>query len=102
MKMVKVYYDADANLGLLKNKTVGIIGFGSQGHAHAQNLRDSGVEVLVSELQGTKNYELAEAAGFKVQTASEVAENADIIMMLVPDAMQAVIYKNHIAPSMKV
>ncbi len=99
--MVKVYYDADANLGLLKNKTVGIVGFGSQGHAHAQNLRDSGVDVIVSELPGTKNYELAEAAGFKVQTASEVAENADLIMMLVPDALQSIIYKNHIAPSMK-
>ncbi|MEI7641327.1 MAG: ketol-acid reductoisomerase [bacterium] len=99
--MIKIYYDKDANLGLLKGKKVGIIGFGSQGHAHSQNLRDSGVEVIVSELPGTQNYANAQAAGFKVLTATEVAEKADIIMMLVPDAAQAIIYKNYVQASMK-
>ncbi len=100
-KMIKVYYDKDANLNILKNKVVGIIGFGSQGHAHAQSLRDSGVEVIVSELEGTRNYDAAVAAGFKVYSASEVADNADVIMMLVPDALQAIIYKNYIKDKMK-
>jgi ketol-acid reductoisomerase len=99
--MIKVYYDKDANLALLKGKKVGIIGFGSQGHAHSQNLRDSGVDVIVSELEGTKNYENAVAAGFKVYSAKEVAEEADVIMMLVPDALQAVIYRNYVKDSMK-
>lgn len=99
--MIKVYYDKDANLALLKGKKVGIIGFGSQGHAHSQNLRDSGVDVIVSELEGTKNYENAVAAGFKVFTAKEVAEEADVIMMLVPDALQAIIYRNYVKDSMK-
>ena len=99
--MIKVYYDKDANLALLKGKKVGIIGFGSQGHAHSQNLRDSGVDVIVSELEGTKNYDNAVAAGFKVFTAKEVAEEADVIMMLVPDALQAVIYRNYVKDSMK-
>jgi len=99
--MIKVYYDKDANPALLKNRTVGIIGFGSQGHAHAQNLRDSGVKVIVSELPGTRNYNAAIEAGFKVVDAAEAAEEADVIMMLVPDAMQAIIYKNSIKDKMK-
>ncbi len=99
--MIKVYYDKDANLNLLKSKVVGIIGFGSQGHAHAQNLRDSGVEVVVSELEGTRNYDAATAAGFKVMTAAEAADAADIIMMLVPDALQAMIYRTAVRDKMK-
>jgi ketol-acid reductoisomerase len=99
--MIKMYYDKDANLNVLKGKTVGIIGFGSQGHAHSQNLRDSGVEVIVSELEGTKNYDNAVAAGFKVYSAKEVAEEADVIMMLVPDALQAIIYRNYVKDSMR-
>ncbi len=99
--MIKVYYEKDANMNLLKNKTVGIIGFGSQGHAHAQNLRDSGIRVLVSELEGTKNYNAAIDAGFRVSDAATVAEQSDVIMMLVPDALQAVIYRNSIKDRMK-
>ena len=67
--MAKIYYDRDANLGLLKGKTVGIIGFGSQGHAHAQNLKDSGCQVMVAEAQGTEGWKAARAAGFKVTNA---------------------------------
>lgn len=99
--MIKVYYEKDANMNLLKNKTVGIIGFGSQGHAHAQNLRDSGIRVLVSELEGTKNYNAAIDAGFRVSDAATVAEQSDVIMMLVPDALQAIIYRNSIKDRMK-
>lgn len=99
--MIKVYYEKDANMSLIKNKTVGIIGFGSQGHAHAQNLRDSGIRVLVSELEGTKNYNAAVAAGFRVSDAATVAEQSDVIMMLVPDALQAIIYRNSIKDRMK-
>jgi len=99
--MVKVYYDSDANLGLLKNKTVGIIGFGSQGHAHAMNLRDSGVDVIISEVPGTRNAKIAEDNGFKVMPAKEVGEKADLIMMLVPDPLQPKVYREAIEPFMK-
>ena len=73
--MVKVYYDKDADLGVLKNKTVAIIGYGSQGHAQAQNLRDSGIKVIVAELEGTDNYNLAVEHGFKPISAEEAARN---------------------------
>ena len=96
-----MYYDKDADLSLIQSKTVAIIGFGSQGHAHAQNLRDSGVKVVVSELKGTPNGERAEKAGFEVLGAAEAARQADVIMMLVPDQTQAVVYKNDIAPNIK-
>ena len=94
--MAKIYYDQDADLSLLKDRTIGIVGFGSQGHAHAQNLRDSGCKVLVSELPGTPMREQAEKAGFKVATAAEVAKQADIIVMLVPDVVQPAVYHSGI------
>ncbi|HQL83146.1 MAG TPA: ketol-acid reductoisomerase, partial [Spirochaetota bacterium] len=72
--MAKMYYDNDADLGVLKNKTIAIIGYGSQGHAQAQNLRDSGLNVIVAELPGTDNYRLAESHNFKPMTAREAAE----------------------------
>ncbi len=90
--MVKVYYDKDANLKVLKNKTVAIIGYGSQGHAQAQNLRDSGINVIVAELKGSDNYKLAQKHGFKPLDAADAAKKADIIQMLVPDDVQAKIY----------
>jgi len=94
--MAKIYYDQDADLSLLKDRTIGIVGFGSQGHAHAQNLRDSGCKVLVSELPGTPMREQAEKAGFKVANAAEVAKQADIIVMLVPDVVQPAVYHSGI------
>jgi ketol-acid reductoisomerase len=94
---LKIYYEKDANPKLLKDKVIGIIGFGSQGHAHAQNLRDSGYKVLVAEAKGAEGWKLAEKAGFKPQDAAAVSKAADIIMMLVPDQSQAVIYKNFVA-----
>ena len=78
-----------------------IIGFGSQGHAHAQNLRDSGVNVVVSDVPGTPNAARAEKAGFEVLSAAEATRRADVIMMLVPDQTQAVVYKNDVAPNLK-
>jgi ketol-acid reductoisomerase len=96
-----MYYDKDADLSLITAKTVAIIGFGSQGHAHAQNLRDSGVTVVVSELKGTPNGDRAEKAGFEVLTAAEATKRADVVMMLVPDQTQAVVYKNDVGPNLK-
>jgi ketol-acid reductoisomerase len=92
--MPKIYHAEDAKPELLKGKTIAIIGYGSQGHAQAQNLRDSGVNVIVSELEGTGNYNLAVEHGFKPVTASEAAKTADIIHILVPDEFQAALYKN--------
>jgi ketol-acid reductoisomerase len=99
--MVKVYYEKDANLEIFKGKTIAILGYGSQGHAQAQNLRDSGVNVIISELEGTDNYNLAKEHGFEPVSASEAAEKADIIQMLVPDTLQAVIYNQSIKKHMK-
>ncbi|MFO7773007.1 MAG: ketol-acid reductoisomerase [Dehalococcoidia bacterium] len=94
--MAKIYYDKDANLDLLKGKTIGIIGFGSQGHAHAQNLRDSGCRVVIAELPGTEVWEAAKKADFEVTSAAEVAKKADIIVMLAPDTLQSRIYRESI------
>lgn len=99
--MAKMYYDKDADLKVLKNKIVGIIGYGSQGHAQAQNLRDSGVNVIVSELPGTDNHALAVKHGFKPMTAAELAKKADVIQMLVPDEVQAKVYASSVASEMK-
>jgi len=96
-----MYYDNDADLGLIKGKTVAVIGFGSQGHAHAQNLRDSGVEVVVSDLPGTPNAERAQKAGFDVLSAADAAERGDLIIMLVPDDVQARLYRSDVAGELK-
>jgi len=93
---MKVYYEQDADLGLLKNKTVAIIGYGSQGHAHAQNLRDSGVNVIVGQRPGGPNYKLAQEHGFVPVSAREAAEKADLIMILAQDQLQKVIYDNDV------
>lgn len=99
--MVKMYYDSDCNLSLLDGKTVAIIGFGSQGHAHAENLHDSGVNVVVGLRPGSKHEAKAKAAGLTVMTPAEAAAAGDIIMMLVPDEKQADIYKEVIEPNLK-
>ncbi len=98
---MKVYYENDADLNLLKDKTVAIIGYGSQGHAHAQNLRDSGIKVVVGQRPGGANYELAKEHGFEPVSAAEAAAQADLIMILLPDQVQAEVYKNDIAPNLK-
>ncbi len=94
--MAKIYYEKDAKLELIKGKKVGIIGFGSQGHAHAQNLRDSGCQVSVAEAKDTEGWKAAKKAGFKVTDAATVAKECDIIVMLVPDTLQARVYREAI------
>src|SRR5947199_5953759 len=99
---MRVYYDRDADLNLVKGKKVAIIGYGSQGHAHAQNLRDSGVkEVAVALRSGSASAGKAEAAGFKVMSPAEAAAWADVVMILAPDENQAAIWERDIAPNMK-
>jgi len=95
-----IFYDADANLELLKGKTVAILGYGSQGHGHAQNLRDSGINVIVAELEGTPNYEQAVADGFKPMTTPEAVEAADLVTILLPDELQADIFRDQIRPNL--
>jgi ketol-acid reductoisomerase len=98
--MAKIYYDRDANLNLLKRKTIGIIGFGSQGHAHAQNLRDGGCQVIVGALPGGQSWKAAKKAGFEVATAADVARKASIVVMLAPDTVQPRIYRESIETEM--
>jgi ketol-acid reductoisomerase len=99
--MIKIYYDKDADMKVLKGKKVAIIGYGSQGHAHANNLRDSKVDVIVAELKGSANWDKAKKAGFAVMEAGAAAKAADVMMILLPDEYQAEIYKAEIAPNMK-
>jgi ketol-acid reductoisomerase len=98
--MANRYYEQDGNLGLLKGKTVAIIGYGSQGHAHALNLRDSGVSVVVGLYPGSKSWAKAESAGLRVMTTAEAAKAADVMMVLVSDHLQADIYENDIKPGL--
>ncbi len=92
----KIYYEKDADISLLKNKTIAILGYGSQGHAHAQNLRDSGCNVIVSELPGTPNYEQAVKDGFQPLPAPEAVKKADILTILLPDEIQADVFRTQI------
>jgi len=99
--MAKVYYDKDADLKFLKGRTIAIIGYGTQGRAQALCLRDSGLNVgFVAEMPGTENYKKAKADGFSPMTAAEAAEKSDFIQMLVPDELQAGVYKQEIEPAM--
>jgi len=99
--MAKMYYDKDANLEIIKNSKVAIIGYGIQGRGQALNLKDSGVTVLVSELEGTPNYNKAKEDGFQVLEASEAAKQADIIQILTQDHVQGAVYKKSIEPNLK-
>ena len=98
--MADIYYESDADLELLGDQTVAIIGYGSQGHAHALNLKDSGVSVVVGLYDGSSSWEKAKADNLEVATVKEAAKKSDIIMMLVPDTAQAKIYQDSIAPHM--
>ncbi len=97
----KIYYDKDADLKHLAGKTVAIIGYGSQGHAHAQNLRESGVKVVVGQRPGGANYDLAKSHGFEPVSAADAAKQGDVINILLPDELQADVYKNDILPNLK-
>ncbi|MEX0612068.1 MAG: ketol-acid reductoisomerase [Pirellulales bacterium] len=96
-----IYYDKDADLAPLKGKTVAIIGYGSQGHAQAQNLRDSGVNVIIGQRPGGKNYDLAISHGFKPVSAEEAAKQGDVVNILVPDELQGDLYANQIRAHLK-
>ncbi len=99
---MRVYYDHDADVNLVKGKKIAIIGYGSQGHAHAANLKDSGVaDVIIGLRPGSATVKKAEAAGFKVMSASEAAKVADIVMVLAPDELQADIWKEDLKPNMR-
>ena len=99
---MRVYYDRDADLNLIKGKKVVIVGYGSQGHAHALNLKDSGVkEVAIALRKGSASAKKAEAAGFKVMEVAEAAKWADLVMMLTPDELQGDIYREHLHDNMK-
>lgn len=99
--MAKIYYQQDCNLSLLEGKTVAVIGYGSQGHAHALNAKESGVNVIIGLYEGSKSWAKAEAAGFEVYTAEEAAKKADIIMVLINDEKQAKLYKESIEPNLE-
>src|ERR1700712_3973949 len=99
-KMANIYYEQDADKSLLKGKTVAIIGYGSQGHAHALNLRDSGVSVIVGLYHGSKSWAKAESAGLRVMTTAEAAKAADVMMVLVSDHLQAAIYEKDLNPGL--
>ena len=96
--MAKMFYEKDTNLGLLQGKKVAVIGFGSQGHAHALNLHESGVDVIVGLYEGSKSWDKVKEAGLEVATTAEAAKKADIIMILVPDEKQAKLYREEIEP----
>ncbi|WP_456459143.1 ketol-acid reductoisomerase [Nitratifractor sp.] len=98
---LNVYYDKDCDINLIKSKTVAMIGFGSQGHAHAENLRDSGVNVVVGLKPGGSSWKKAEAKNFEVLTVAEATAKADVVMILLPDETQAEVYKNEIEPNLK-
>ena len=98
---IKVYYDNDADLSLLKGKTIAILGYGSQGHAQAQNLRDSGCNVVIGQRPGGANYDLAIEHKFKPVSAEEATKQADLVNMLLPDEVQGDVYKNSVQPNLK-
>ena len=99
--MAKMYYEKDCNLDVLNGKVIAIIGYGSQGHAHALNLRDSGCNVIVGLRKGGKSWPVAEKDGFEVYTVAEAAKKADIVMILINDEVQASVYKSEIAPNLE-
>ncbi|WP_018467179.1 ketol-acid reductoisomerase [Calidithermus timidus] len=98
---MKIYYDSDADIGFIKDKTVAILGFGSQGHAHALNLRDSGIKVVVGLRPGSRNEAKARGAGLEVLPVAEAVKKADVVMVLLPDETQGKVYREEIEPSLK-
>jgi len=99
--MATIYYDQDADLGLLEGKTIAVIGYGSQGHAHALNLKDNGCDVVVGLYEGSRSWSRAEEAGLAVKTVAQATAGADIVMLLVPDNVQPDLYRADIAPQLK-
>ena len=99
--MATLYYDSDADLSLLDGKTIAVVGYGSQGHAHALNARDNGQHVIIGLHEGSRSKAKAEADGLQVFNVAEAASQADIVMVLIPDTRQGSVYEEHIAPNLK-
>ena len=97
---MKVFYDSDADTQLIKNKRVAVIGYGSQGHAHANNLKESGVEVIVGLAEKSKSWQKAQDAGLEVTLTGEAVKKADVVMVLVPDELAPAVYRNEIEPEL--
>ena len=97
----KIYYQEDCNLSMLEGKTIAVIGYGSQGHAHALNAKESGCHVIIGLYEGSKSWDKAVAQGFEVYTAAEAAKKADVIMILINDEKQAAMYKKDIEPNLE-
>ncbi|MCF7957373.1 MAG: NAD(P)-binding domain-containing protein, partial [Phycisphaerae bacterium] len=100
MSEAKIYYESEAPITALEGKTIAVIGYGSQGHAHSQNLRDSGLHVIIAELEGTENYKLAVEHGFSPLTTGDAVKKADLVIVTLPDEVQAKIYESAIAPNL--
>ncbi|MCK5270078.1 MAG: ketol-acid reductoisomerase [Sedimentisphaerales bacterium] len=100
MSNATIYYEKDAPKTALEGKTIAVLGYGSQGHAHSQNLRDSGLKVIVAELEGTDNYKLAEEHGFSPLSAAEAVKQADLIIITLPDEIQGKVYESSVAPNL--
>ena len=98
---MNIYYDKDADLSIIKNTKVAIIGYGSQGHAHANNLKESGVDVVIGLHDNSKSIEKAKSSGFNVMSVADATKKSDLIMLLIPDENQADVYKKDIAPNLK-
>ena len=96
-----IYYDNDADLSLLKDKTIAILGYGSQGHAQAQNLRDSGCNVIIGQRPGSANYDLAVSHGFEPMSLAEATKKADLINILLPDEVQGDLYREQVLPNLE-
>ena len=101
MTVAKIYYESDADLGVLAGRKVAVLGFGSQGHAHALNLKDSGVDVVVGLYKGSRSWEAAQQAGLEVATVADATARADIVMMLVPDQTQKELYEREVRPNLR-
>jgi len=101
MSEARIYYEKDAPISALEGKTIAVLGYGSQGHAHSQNMRDSGLKVIVSELEGTENYALAKQHGFDPLSAAQAVQEADLIIVTIPDEFQAKVYETEISPNLK-
>ena len=99
--MANMFYEKDCDLSLLNGKTVAVVGYGSQGHAHAQNLRDSGVNVVIGLYEGSKSAAVAKADGFEVLNTADAVKKADVVMILINDEKQAEMYKKDIAPNLE-
>ncbi|RME47249.1 MAG: ketol-acid reductoisomerase, partial [Chloroflexi bacterium] len=99
--MANIYYDQDADLSRLEGKTVAVIGYGSQGHAHALNLQDSGIDVVVGLYEGSSSWPKAEAAGLRVSTVADATRQADVVMILIPDPSQPQVYQESIEPGLE-